>query len=67
MDLEKETICNEILLFSKEQRIEILKIIKKNNPDLIKIFPDGVRINLDLLSDQVILALYNKVRYIICP
>lgn len=65
MDLQKETICSEAPTLLKEHKIHLLSIIKKYDPDLPKRFPDGTRIDLNLLPDNVIQTIYDKIKYIL--
>lgn len=63
MDVEKEMICAEIINLSRQEKINIMTIIKNHDQNLIKRFPDGSRIDLDLLPDTVILTIYARIQY----
>lgn len=63
--MEKEIICAEINNLSREDKIQILTIIRNFNPNLIKTFPDGSRIDLDLLPNKIINFIYDKIKYIL--
>jgi len=63
MDLQIETICIEIVNLQKQHQKRILKVLMHYNPELVKKFPDGSRIDLDLVPKQVINTLYSKINY----
>ncbi len=65
MDIEKEIICTEIANLSKQDKINIMSIIKKHDPSKIQRFFDGSRIDLDSLPDTIILTIYSKIKYIL--
>lgn len=65
MDFEKEIICVEILNLTRDDKIQILSIIKKHNKDKIQKFSDGSRIDLDVLPDHLIESIYSKIKYIL--
>ena len=65
MDLQKQIICAEAHSLPKEDRIRILSIIKRYDPDIIKRFPDGCRIDLSLLPESVIQNIHDKIKYIL--
>lgn len=65
MNLEKEFIKNEASNLPIDDRLIILQIIAKHDIELIQTFPDGSRINLDRLPENVILLLYNRIKYML--
>lgn len=65
MNLEKEIICSEIINLSKQDRIQILTMIKRYDRNKVKEFSDGSRIYLNLLPDQLINSIYLKIKYIL--
>jgi hypothetical protein len=62
-DVYKEIICSEAKKLTREQRIDVLGIVKRHDTSKAKRFPDGTRINLNQLPSEVILRMYNYVRY----
>lgn len=65
MDLEKGIICSEANNISRDEKIQILSIIKQYNPDKIQRFSDGSRIDLDSLPENIISQIYSKIKYIL--
>jgi hypothetical protein len=61
----KQYICNICLELDKTNLISILNFLKKEHID-VKYFNqnnDGIKINLDLINDKVIIKLYNYIKY----
>lgn len=65
MELEKEIICIEAVNLNREQRIEVLNCIKEYDPKYIQKFPDGSRIDLNLLPEAVIKTIHTKISYLL--
>ena len=65
LEIIKQNICHRCLQFNKETLISILNFLKKEHIDLnlFKQNSDGIRINLDKLSNNMILKLNNYVEY----
>jgi hypothetical protein len=62
---EKEIICAEISHLDRSGKIQILNIIKLHCPEKIKEFADGTRINLDEIPANVVILIYEKIKYIL--
>ena len=61
----KQYICNICLELDKSNLISILNFLKKEHID-VKLFNqnnDGIKINLDLINDNLIIKLYNYIKY----
>ena len=61
----KQYICNICLELDKQNLISILNFLKKEHID-VKYFNqnnDGIKINLDLIDDILIIKLYNYIKY----
>ena len=61
----KQYICNICLELDKPNLISILNFLKKEHVD-VKLFNqnnDGIKINLDLINDNLINKLYNYIKY----
>jgi S-adenosylmethionine synthetase len=61
----KQYICNICLELDKSNLISILNFLKKEHVD-VKYFNqnnDGIKINLDLIDDILIIKLYNYIKY----
>jgi hypothetical protein len=61
----KQYICNICLELDKQNLISILNFLKKEHID-VKYFNqnnDGIKINLDLINDNIIIKLYNYIKY----
>lgn len=65
LDTIKQDICKKCLEFNKEMLISVLNFLHKEHLNL-KLFnqcSDGIRINLDILNDDIIYKLYQYVEY----
>ena len=61
----KQYICNICLELDKSNLISILNFLKKEHID-VKYFNqnnDGIKINLDLIDNKLIIKLYNYIKY----
>ena len=61
----KQYICNICLELEKSNLISVLNFLKKEHVD-VKYFNqnnDGIKINLDLINDKLIIKLYNYIKY----
>lgn len=58
MEHKKDTICLEAPNLSRDDKIEILRIIYDADSSKIREFEDGLRINLNLLAEDVIHRIY---------
>ena len=65
MDVEKEILCLEVPNLSRQDKINIMTIIKRHDQSKIQRFSDGSRIDLDSLPDELIMMLYSKIKYIL--
>jgi tRNA(Ser,Leu) C12 N-acetylase TAN1 len=65
LEYEKEIICTEISQLSRNEKIQILNIFKTHCPEKIKEFADGTRINLDEIPSNIIILIYEKIKYIL--
>jgi len=63
MDLKKEIICAEAIHLSHEDKIHVLKMIKRYDPQLLNRFPDGTRILLNKLPDTMNQAIYDYINH----
>jgi hypothetical protein len=63
MDLYKETIVNEIVNLHLEDKREIKNMIKRYDSAKLQEFGDGIRINLDKLPDDLVMAIYKIMKY----
>lgn len=59
----KQIICREANSLTDSDKKTVRNIIKRKSSKHIKVFSDGIRINLDLLNDDVIIELYNFIKY----
>jgi uncharacterized protein YihD (DUF1040 family) len=61
----KQKICTACSYFDKEKNISVLNFLQKLhiNPDLIQQNSDGIRIDLDKLSDEIIIKLDKYIDY----
>lgn len=59
MSAQKKFICEEAIHLKKVDKIDILKMISRLSKEKIKESSDGCRINLDLLSEEMIMQIYN--------
>jgi hypothetical protein len=62
MDTYRAMICDEVIHLSKEEKIFILKILKRHDSGKVKKFPDGTRIILNKVPDDVIKSIYDFVK-----
>ena len=61
----KQYICNICLELDKSNLISVLNFLKKEHIEL-KLFNqnnDGIKINLDLIDNKLIIKLYNFIKY----
>ena len=61
----KQYVCNICLELDKANLISILNFLKKEHVD-VKLFNqnnDGIKINLDLINDKLIIKLYSYIKY----
>lgn len=65
MEIEKDFICEEVPKLSVEDRIRILSIVKNHDAGAIKRFPDGSRVNLDILPETIIQDIYDRIKYLL--
>jgi hypothetical protein len=65
MNKELSVLCKTIEYFSKEDQIEILKIISNVNVNLISENNNGSFINMNDLNDSALLQINNYVEYVL--
>lgn len=65
MNKELSVLCKTIEYFSKEDQIEILKIISNVNVNLISENNNGSFINMNDLNDSTLLQINNYVEYVL--
>lgn len=58
MDYKKRFICEEVESLNKEEKLHILKIIKRGNAQSIMKYPDGSRVILEELPSEKIEEIY---------
>jgi hypothetical protein len=63
MDIEKEVICCEAIHLSREDKIHILKMVKRYDASMLKKFPDGTRIRLDSLTEDLVQNIYDYMKH----
>jgi hypothetical protein len=63
--INTETLCKNIETFSKEDQIEILKIIYKDNIEAISENNNGCFINMSDISLSVIEEMHTYVEYVL--
>jgi hypothetical protein len=63
MDSIKEFICYEAVDLPREYALDILKLVKRHSPNAIQKFPDGTRINLDKLPDNINRQIYEYIKH----
>ena len=62
MEIEKEFIVSESSNLDREDRIEILNIVKRYDIKFIKEKRDGSRVRLDRLPEDAVMQIYDFVR-----
>ena len=65
MNKELSVLCKTIEYFSKEDQIEILKIISNVNVNLISENNNGSFINMNDLNDDTLLKINSYVEYVL--
>jgi hypothetical protein len=65
MNKELSVLCKTIEYFSKEDQIEILKIISNVNVNLISENNNGSFINMNDLNEDTLLKINNYVEYVL--
>jgi hypothetical protein len=65
MNKELSVLCKTIEYFSKEDQIEILKIISNVNVNLISENNNGSFINMNDLNDDTLLKINGYVEYVL--
>jgi len=63
MNDKYQFICDNVIYLSKDDKLELLKIIKRHDGLLLKKFSDGTRIILNKLPDEVVKSIYNLIQY----
>lgn len=56
---QKQFICEDAIYLTKQDRIDILRMVSRSSKNQIKESLDGCRINLDSLSKELIVQIYN--------
>ncbi len=63
--LAKTYIVREVSFLGTDSKKVIRDIILQSHSTFIKEYPDGLRCNLDLLSDECIVQIYNYMKNIV--
>jgi hypothetical protein len=62
MDIYRGIICDEVIHLTRDDKLIILKILKRHDSGKVKRFPDGTRIILNKVPDDVIKTIYNFIK-----
>lgn len=63
MDSYYEFIKDEVIHISKSDKDEIMKMVKRYDPKKIISFPDGSRIRLDRLPEDLVKKIYDFIKH----
>lgn len=59
---KKQFICDESKFISHNERITVLKILRRNCNNKIKYVCNGIKVDLDQLSGEIIDEVYNFIK-----
>lgn len=63
MNAYYDIICSEIIHLTRADKIAILKIIKRNDSVKLHRYPDGTRVILNQVPDNVVKMIYEFMKH----
>jgi hypothetical protein len=62
-EIKMQSIVQDVLNLGREDRVHVAKMIYRHNPDLIYMKPDGCRVILNKLNEELINKIHNFIQY----
>lgn len=62
-EIQKQFICSQIVHLDRKEKIHVLEIIMSSDKNKLETCSDGTRVNLNRISNKIILEIYNYINY----